>query len=187
MMARRFGTRLWLGLGVLSLMVHTPLWAKPHDHGPKHLGTFGLWDAFDMVEEGKHICFMTAKPEQSSGNYKKRGPVYLMVTHRPHDSYNVVSFHGGYPFAEDKDIHLKCSHKKGSESFSLFAKGETAWGADGTDDLIVRYLVRTAQSCVASGVSARGTKTSDTFSLKGSMAAYRAITAACRVPAKKGM
>lgn len=66
---------------------------------------------------------MTASPETQTGAYKKRGPVHMMITHRPDEkSYNVISFHAGYPFSDGSEIHMDVALKKGVETFSLFTK-----------------------------------------------------------------
>lgn len=156
---------------------------------PIHLGTFGPWKAFQMTDKNGAVCFMTASPETQTGAYKKRGPVHMMITHRPDEkSYNVISFHAGYPFSDGGEIRMDVALTKGVETFSLFTKNQTAWAPDAAVDIaITRHLTRLGNSCVVHGVSAKGTKTTDTFSLSGSTAAYRAITTACRVPAKKSV
>jgi hypothetical protein len=56
-----------------------------------------------------------------------------------------------------------------------------AWAADGAADLALSQAVRNGSKMVVTGESSRGTKTTDTYSLKGSTKAYEAISKACNV------
>lgn len=151
---------------------------------PKHLGTFGDWSAYKITEQGQDVCYMLSFPNKEEGNYTKRGRVYALVTHRPSEkAHNVVSFHAGYGFKNGQEVKVLISgprHK--DESYTLFTEGETAWAPDSQrDSAITTGLSKWGNSMVVRGVSARGTHTKDTYSLKGSLKALNAISRACRV------
>ena len=58
---------------------------------PTELGEYGDWTAYSYKEGKNLVCYMASTPKKDEGNYKKRGDIYAVVTHRPADkSYNVV-------------------------------------------------------------------------------------------------
>ena len=142
------------------------------------LGKHGNWEAFSEKEDGKTICYIGSDPTKMRGKYKVRGPAYVMVTHRPADkSTNVVSVRAGYTYKSGSEPAVTI----GKAQFKLFAKEGWAFTPDAdADNALVKAMVRGA-TMVVKGVSSRGTKTTDTYSLKGFTAAYRAIGKACKV------
>ena len=150
---------------------------------PKHLGTFGAWSAYQVTDQGQKACYMLSFPEKEEGNYTKRGRVYLLVTHRPaSNTLNVVSFHAGYGFKNGQEVTATVAGSRKKESFTLFTEGETAWAKDAaTDKRMTTALSKWGNTITVYGTSARGTETKDTYSLKGSLQALKAISRACRV------
>lgn len=154
---------------------------KKKSNAPKLIGTYGNWRAYTAVENGNKVCYMSSYPLKETGKYKKRGPVYMVIAHRPYlKSYNVVSFDAGYPFKKDAKIDVKVEGKK-RKSFKLFTDKETAWCADAKTDKTLTNAIKAGEKIIVTGKSSRGTKTVDNYSLKGSSAAYRAICKACKV------
>jgi hypothetical protein len=144
------------------------------------LGTFGKWTAFSFKDAGKTICYAASSPIKSEGAYKSRGEVVAQITHRPADqATDVVSIVAGYAYKLDTDANLAV----GPRRFDLFTVESRAWARDAkTDKNIVQAFIK-GNSMVVKGVSARGTPTTDTFSLQGFTAAYKAIGEACGVAA----
>ena len=64
-------------------------------------------------------------------------------------------------------------------AISLIVHENTAWGRDSTTDKRLVGLMKNGSKAVVKGTSARGTKTTDTFLLKGFSKAYEEISAAC--------
>lgn len=143
---------------------------------PKPIGTFGKWVAYTFKEDGKKVCYMAGKPVKSEGNYKKRGDIYALITHRPSEgSKNVFSYITGYTYKPTSDAIASIDAQK----FALFTQGNTAWAPDAQTDNRLAKAIQKGSEMVVTGTSSRGTKTTDTFDLKGSTAAYRAISKAC--------
>ncbi len=144
----------------------------------KVLGTFRSWTAYQYAENGKPVCFMASKPTSSLPAGARRGEIYVMVTHRPGDNQNsVVSVVNGYSFRPNSEVALTI----GRQNFALFTQGDTAWAKDGTADKAIMQVVKSGSTMTIVGTSARGTKTTDTYSLAGSGAALEAINKACGV------
>jgi hypothetical protein len=150
---------------------------------PKLLSTFNSWKAYEISESGKKVCYMVTSPQSQKGEYKKRGDVCLMVTHRPAaSSLNVISHSAGYPFTKGQEVIMTITGKNNKQDFTLFTEGETAWGPDShTDNDIVRIITGWGSEMVVKGVSSKGVKTTDTYSLKGAFQAYQAINKACGI------
>ena len=63
----------------------------------------------------------------------------------------------------------------------MFTDGDTAWNAKPKDDGRMVKAMRAGATMTASGVSGRGTKTRDVFSLKGFTKAYAEMKKACDI------
>ena len=143
---------------------------------PTELGEFKDWTAY-FYKEGKNtVCYMASTPKKDEGNYKTRGDIYAIVTHRPADkSYNVVNFVAGYPYKKGQKVVI------GTTSFNnLFTSGDNAWAPDNATDKKLVDAMKRGERMIVEGVSARGTKTKDTYSLAGFSGAYKAISEKCK-------
>ena len=58
---------------------------------PQLLGSFRDWNAFSYEENGNKVCYMSSRPKKDEGNYKQRGDIYVLITHRREKSLDVVS------------------------------------------------------------------------------------------------
>ncbi|NQW01033.1 MAG: hypothetical protein HQ483_15110 [Rhodospirillales bacterium] len=147
-------------------------------HAEQPLGSFGDWDTFTEREGKNLICYMASEATKARGDYTKRGRTYIMVTHRPAEkSSNVVSVEAGYAYKTDSEVEIDI----GKDNFKLFTAGSTAFAYDSkADDTLIKAMIRGAGMTVK-GLSQRDTLTTDTYSLKGFTAAYKAISAACKV------
>jgi invasion protein IalB len=68
----------------------------------------------------------------------------------------------------------------GKNGFTLFTEGENAWAPSGEGDAALIAAFRKGARAKIQGVSSRGTKTTDTFSLNGFTAALEAAVALCK-------
>lgn len=145
---------------------------------PQLIGQHGSWNAYVYQENGGKVCFMSSQPRKSEGNYTKRDEVFAMVTHRPSEkSRNVVSIIAGYPYKTGSEVKVAVAGK----TFTLFTQDTTAWASDPATDSALTDAIQKGSDMVVKGSSQRGTLTTDTFSLSGSGAAYKAISDACGV------
>lgn len=140
------------------------------------LGTFGHWSAYSFLENGNKVCYMAAKPQKAQGNYSSRGDIFALITHRPAEgSKNVFSYATGYSYRANSEATVNIGGRK----FSLFTQDDMAWAPDPAQDNALAEAIRTGNNMVVTGTSARGTLTTDTFSLSGSSKAYEIITKEC--------
>lgn len=103
-----------------------------------------------------------------------------MITHRPAEgALDVVSYGAGTKFKPSSDVELSADGKV----FSLFTQGETAWAREPATDKAIAMAMRSAQNVTVTGVASVGGSFMDTISMKGSAAAYKAISEACGLTA----
>ncbi|HEY2243139.1 MAG: invasion associated locus B family protein [Xanthobacteraceae bacterium] len=133
---------------------------------PKLLGQYGIWGAYTASPGGKKVCFALAKPTASETNppNRPRNPVYMFISTRPADKVtNEVSLVVGYPFKAGTEATAQV----GGTSFPLYTQQDGAWIKDATEEAKMVGAMRGGESAVIKGVSAKGTQSTDTFSLKG--------------------
>lgn len=152
--------------------------AAPAAPQPKRLGTTDGWTAYASPEPNGQICYLVGSPTKSEPANLKRSAIHVLVTHNTADkTSNVVEFVAGYPFKDASAADLEIGGKK----FSLFTKDDAAWARDsGTDKAVVEAMQKGKQATIK-GTSARGTATTDTYSLTGFAPALAEIDKACKV------
>lgn len=107
----------------------------------------------------------------------RRGDILLFVTFRPGaGSAGEVSYTGGYPFADGSTVTMTV----GSDRYELFTDGEWAWTGSADEDARVVAALKKGSEARIVARSARGTETTDTFSLLGFTAAMTEAEARCR-------
>jgi invasion protein IalB len=143
---------------------------------PKTLGAFGSWTAVVDSSGKRRVCYIGSAPKKTEGKYSARGPTHLLVTHRPADKVKgEVSVSTGYAYKDGKDAEAEINGRK----FKLFTRGENAWTYDAAADRALVAAMKNGNQLVVHGTSARGTQTTDTYSLSGFSAALAAIDKAC--------
>jgi Invasion associated locus B (IalB) protein len=144
----------------------TPPAAATGGAKPTLLGQYGDWGAYSASPGGKKVCFAIAKPSTSETDPpgKSRNPAYIFVSTRPAEKVNnEVSISIGYQFKPSSEATLDI----GSNSFALYTQQDGAWIKNASEESQLVGAMRTSQNAVVKGLSAKGTKTTDTFSLRG--------------------
>lgn len=145
---------------------------------PKPIGQFGDWTSYYLMEGGSKVCYMVSKPVSAKGNYTNRGEIFALITHRPSENTkDVFSYITGYTYKQGSDATVKIDGRK----YILFTQDDTAWAPDASADSALAKAIRSGSKMTVQGTSSRGTLTTDTYSLKGSGAAYKAISKECGV------
>lgn len=144
----------------------------------KLIDVYKDWEAYTFKERSGKVCYMASEPKTSAGKYTYRGDITAMLTHRPGDaSKNVFSFKAGYTFKANSEATLKIDGQK----WKLFTDQDTAWAKDEKTDNAIANALQKGSKMTVEGTSSRGTYTKDTFSLKGTMNAYKSISGACKI------
>jgi hypothetical protein len=146
---------------------------------PTLLGQFGTWGAYAAAPNGKKVCFALAKPSQSKTNpaNRPRDPAYAFVSTRPSEKvFNEVSIMIGYAVKPGSESTMEV----GGASYSMYTQGDGLWIKNAAEEEHLVEAMRKSPDVVVKGVSAKGTETTDTFSLKGLAQALDRVTQDCR-------
>jgi hypothetical protein len=145
---------------------------------PTLLGQYGEWGAYTAAPGGKRICFIIAKPSSSETTppNRPRNPPYMFISTRPTDKVmNEVSVIIGYAFKPNGDATVEI----GDASYALYTQQDGAWIKNTAEETRLVEAMRAGQSAVVKGASAKGTKTTDIFPLKGFSQALDRSDQAC--------
>jgi hypothetical protein len=146
---------------------------------PTLLGQYGEWGAYTASPSGKKLCFTIAKPtsSQTIPPDRPRNPTYMFISTRPAEKVsNEVSIIIGYPFKPGTEA----SAAVGSTSYALYTQQDGAWIKNAAEEAQMVDAMRAGQSAVVKGVSAKGTQSTDTFSLKGLAQALDRVGQECK-------
>ena len=144
----------------------------------KVVETVNHWSTYVSGEGSERICWASSRPVKWVASRKgvRRGGIWLAVSDRPGKNVgNEVNFRAGYPLAEGKPVSLSVGDRK----FDMVSRGEDAWSASAAEDGEIVQAFRKGASATIRGVSTRGTKTTDTFSLIGFTATLQQVKESC--------
>jgi invasion protein IalB len=146
---------------------------------PTLIGQFGTWGAYAATPNGKKVCFALAKPSSSKTNppNRPRDPAYAFVSTRPAEKViNEVSVMIGYALKPGSESTLEV----GGGSYSMYTQCDGLWIKNAAEEERMVEAMRKSADATVKGVSAKGTETTDTFSLKGLSQALDKIALDCR-------
>jgi hypothetical protein len=146
---------------------------------PTLIGQFGTWGAYTATPNGKKVCFALAKPSSSKTNppNRPRDPAYAFVSTRPAEKVsNEVSVMIGYTLKPGSESTLEV----GGASYAMYTQGDGLWIKNAAEEERMVDAMRKAPDVVVKGVSAKGTETIDTFSMKGLAQALDRLAQDCR-------
>jgi invasion protein IalB len=146
---------------------------------PTLLGQYGDWGAYTALPGGKKVCFAIAKPASAETNppNRPRNPVFMFISTRPADKVtNEVSVIIGYPFKPGTEASVDV----GSTSYALYTQQDGGWIKNATEEAQMVDAMRSGQTAVVKGVSAKGTQSTDTYSLRGVAQALDRIAQECK-------
>lgn len=140
------------------------------------IGDFQAWNVATFTDGTVRTCYVVSNPTESLPTNVRRGKIYVMVSRRasaPADELILVS---GYPYKEGSPARVRIDTSK----FTLTTGNEFAWMplSEGIQQLVDAMMG--GQQMTVEGTSARGTETTDTYSLRGFTAAYQAMMKACK-------
>jgi hypothetical protein len=146
---------------------------------PNLIGQFGTWGAYTATPNGKKVCFALAKPSSSKTNppNRPRDPAYAFVSTRPAEKVvNEVSIMIGYALKPGSESSLEV----GGGSYAMYTQGDGLWIKNAAEEERMVDAMRKSADATVKGVSAKGTETTDTFSLKGLAQALDRLAQDCR-------
>ena len=147
----------------------------------KPVASFQDWGVYSSNDP--KLCWLAStamKVENTRGGKPAmnvtRGDIVLFITYLPEkDILGEVSFGGGYPFKPNQMVELQI----GSAKYDLIPEGGFAWPANSDIDTKIRVSMTRGSTATIKAESTRGTKTKDTFSLRGFTAALKDTKKRC--------
>lgn len=147
--------------------------------GAQLLGQFGSWGAYTASPGGRKVCFALAKPSRADTDPpgRPRDPTFLFIASRPAEKVkDEVSVIFGYGFKPNADAAVEV----GGASFAMYTQADGGWIKNAAEEPRLVESLRRAGDAVVKGVSARGTGSTDVYSLKGLAQALDRVAQECR-------
>jgi invasion associated locus B (IalB) protein len=136
----------------------------------------GTWSVYADTASPKEVCFVAAQPQAVEPIGANRGPIYFYISAWPKDGIKLEpSVKAGYPVKPDKDMTVTI----GSDTFKMYGKGDRGFILDPTEELKLIESMKKGSSAVVKGISAKGTGTTDTYSLTGLAQALDKMATTC--------
>jgi len=158
----------WAGMGVVPANAQ---------QSPQVLGSFNDWDTYKLDADGDTMCYAVSQPKDMAPKNVKRGDVFFIITNwSKRKVKGEPSIITGYPYREAS----RASAQIGGQKFEFFTQGDGAWVRDPKDEKRIVSSMRRGNSMIVKGTSARGTLTTDRYSLSGISAALDKINQACK-------
>lgn len=147
---------------------------------------FKDWRLFVSGTAAAKQCYIVGEPKRMQPRNVKRGDTYLVVAHRPGQGVrNEISVRIGYPFSATSNPFAEI----GADKYDFFTgvqaqngADEWAWLVDLPDQPRLVAAMKRGNELIFKGTSARGTLTTDSYSLSGVTAAMKALDEACPAP-----
>jgi Invasion associated locus B (IalB) protein len=143
------------------------------------LGQFGDWGAYKATPGGKKVCFALAKPSSMATEPagRPRDASYAFISSRPAEKVkNEVSVIVGYTQKPNFDA----SAAIGSANYVMYTQNDGAWVKNAAEEAQMVEAMRKGADLVVKSESGRGTKTTDTYTLKGLAQALEKVAEECK-------
>ena len=146
----------------------------------EHIGVFDDWNAYIFNNKKDKVCYVASQPLKSSGEYQRRGDVFLIISHRPNEQlFDVLTYVAGYTYLPRSEVQFRVGNVKAA----LFTSEDTAWAKNLKTDAEIARAMNKAVRVTVKGLTIDGIETHDVFSMKGFNNAMEAINRLCRQPA----
>jgi hypothetical protein len=146
---------------------------------PTLIGQYGTWGAYTATPNGRKVCFALAKPSSSKTNppNRPRDPAYAFVSSRPAEKVvNEVSIMIGYALKPGSESSLEV----GGSAYAMYTQGDGLWIKNAAEEEQMVSAMRKSAEVTVKGISAKGTETTDVFSLKGLSQALDRLAQDCK-------
>ncbi len=146
------------------------------------LGVFKNWQAYSTGTGSALTCYAMSSPRATEPRGAKRAPIFLVVSDWPGRKVkSEPEIVPGYQYKPNAAVTLEI----GGDKFNFFSRNDgqsgSAWLQSLGDTATLTNAMDHGVSAVALGISARGTKTVDTYSLAGYGDALAKIHSACNM------
>jgi len=147
---------------------------------PTLLGVSKSWTAYQAAAPDGKVCYALSTPTTVLPAKSSRDPIYVIISvwtgRKVKDELQIVP---GYLYKEGEPVYAQVGRSK----VEFFARNDSragsAWVKDTNDEEALVRAMRGGSTLTVSGVSSKGTKTTDTYSLSGIGTALTRAHEAC--------
>ena len=146
---------------------------------PTLLGQFGDWGAYTASPGGKKVCFALAKPANSKTTppNRPRDPADMFISSRPAEKVrDEVSIIFGYGFKPNADASIEIS----GAAYAMYTQADGAWVKNAAEETRLVDAMRKGADLTVKGTSAKGTASTDVYSLRGLPEALNRVGQECK-------
>jgi Invasion associated locus B (IalB) protein len=146
---------------------------------PALIGQYDEWGAYTATPNGKKVCFALAKPVSGSTNppNRPRDQAWIFISSRPGERVrDEVSVIFGYGLKASSDANIEIS----GGSYAMNTQGDGAWVKNPAEEPKLVETMRKGRDMTVKGTSAKGTVSTDVYSLKGLAQALDKVGQECR-------
>ncbi len=161
---------------VLSVLLAFPAVAQEVQRISEHHD----WKAYVHGSGKERICYVSSSPKSWKPKGINRDQAFFQVAHFLGPNLKgEIHVEVGYPLKPGSRPRARIKVKKKTQDFRFFVKDSSAWVVDQKNAPVVEAM-KDGSTMTFTATSARGTVVSDSYSLRGFTAAYKAATKACR-------
>jgi len=148
---------------------------------PNLIGTFKDWHVYSAGKGKNRTCYALTAPKEMNPANVARDEVFFLISNWPASkTVNQPSIVPGYQYG----ANAKAQVQVGSDKFGFFTKNEGgqggAWMEAVADEKKLVAAMKRGSSMSVTGTSARGTLTTDDYSLAGFSAALDKLGTTCK-------
>jgi invasion protein IalB len=146
---------------------------------PMLLAQYDAWGAYTAMPNGKKVCFALAKPATTNTvpPNRPRDPAWMFISSRPSEKVrDEVSVIFGYGLKPNSDANIEVL----GGSYAMTTQSDGAWVKNPADEPKLIETMRKGRDLTVKGTSARGTASTDVYSLKGLAQALDKVGQECR-------
>ncbi len=156
---------------------------------PTEIGSFKDWKAYAAPVKGGKVCYALATPQQPQSSRRRRRSeptpppegAYFFISNRPHDGVqNEVSVMPGFALKPNSEVELTVD----GATFRLYTRGDGAFMNNNEDQAALVEAMRGGRRAMTvEATSARGRKSTQSYSLAGISDSLDKINSECRAAA----
>lgn len=136
------------------------------------IGQHNAWGTYSYEGDGGRVCYVLTVPTDKQPASLNHGDIFFFVSQKPgQNAAYEPQFIASYNFQENSKISVQV----GSDSYSMFTRGTSAWLEDTAQEGALIAAMRGGADMKVAAKSGRGNDTNYTFSLRGITAALNSI------------
>lgn len=139
---------------------------------PTQISQYNAWGAYSYQSKSGKVCYVLSVPTAKKPANVDHGDNFFLVSQKPGQNVSFEpQFMAGYDLKDKVTVKVD-----NGTAFTLFTSGKSAWLENAAQEPQLVSAMKSGGELDIDAESARGTKTSYTFSLKGISAALDAIS-----------